>query len=66
MSTKLTLTAIISLIAFIWAGNIFFRAMDGDELWRQLASGFGVLIFGVFFILTVRTVVKARRAARDK
>ena len=58
MKEKLGITVIICAFVAGWSFDIFLNTIDGDMLWKKIASGAGFLFFGTMLILTFRKLMK--------
>jgi hypothetical protein len=65
MNTKLIISLVVATLMIIWTGRVFFASMNGDVLWKQLASGFGFIVFAIFFVLTVLKVIKTGKSRQS-
>lgn len=64
-STNVFLMAIV-LIMVTWSTSVFFNAMEGDVLWKQMASGIAALVFWVLFVLSALKLIRTAKAVNEQ
>lgn len=64
MNAQRTITLILSLILVAWSGYTFVNAVGGDVLWKTIASGVGLLLFGFLFVNVALKMIRSQKEGR--
>lgn len=66
MTSKNVFVMALALIMVVWSSSVFFNAMEGDVLWKQIASAIGALVFWVLFVLSALSLIRTAKAANEQ
>jgi hypothetical protein len=53
---------ILAIVLTIWSGTVFLNSIDGPVLWKTLASGAGLLGFGILLIVSLLNAIGAGKS----
>lgn len=66
MTSKNVIAMAAALIMVVWSSSVFFHAMEGDVLWKQIASAIGALAFWMLFVLSALNLIRTTKAVNEQ